>query len=1335
MNTSFFKKFIISAVVITSAVFAVSGAFAASGQATFNTDPDDYPLLEVSSYTANPGCTTCWGPSVSNVKPGDIISFEFFYHNTSNVTAHYTRTSITFSGSGSTVTATGKLWAQNASPINLSVTINAAPGYSINFPTGPHEYGIGEVAGGVQNFLVVRHTAQGSGIVPPITCSLSANPNSGNSPLTTALSVFAEGGSGGYTYNYVYGDGQESGYISEHNISHTYTSSVPKTFSPTVTVKDNQNNQKTCGTQVSVTTIPVQQPTANLWAEYNGQTVTQVPKGTVVTMKWNSTNATRCDVLAGAGFDTNGATSGSDPVSALAGTTTFSIRCIGPGGNIQANYTVYVTTIPQNPTVNLSANPTSVTSGNSTILSWTSNNATECYATQGPGFSTNGQLNGSDVSSALYNTATFSIVCTNSSGQASDSITVNVGSVANPTVNLSANPNSVTSGNSTTLSWNSNNATECHATQGPGFSTNGQLNGSDVSSALYSTATFSIVCTNNSGQASDSITVNVTNTPPQGDAPTVQTNSATGVTQTSATLNGSVDPNLYATTYWFEYGLSQTLSNSTGGQSAGSGDSSIQVSSAISGLSANTTYYFRVVAQNTHGTSHGSILSFTTTGVPPQTCQTAPYVTTQSATNITQTSAQVNGSVNPNGCSTYYWFEYGTNQNVSNTTNSQSFAVSPVNAFLSGLTSNTTYYFRLVARNDAGTTQGSILSFTTNTGGGSGDAPIVQTNSATGITQTSATLNGLVNPNGYSATYWFEYGTNQNVSNNTNSQSAGSGNNSINVYSSIGNLTSNTTYYFRVVAQNSYGTTYGSILSFVTQDGGGGDDCSAPYVQTRSANSVYESSAQLNGTINPNSCSSTYWFEYGTSHNLGNSTSYQSAGSGNGSFNVSSYISGLSQNRTYYFRIVGQNNGGTSYGQILNFSTNGNDDGDTPYVRTISATNNGNNSVVFYGSVNPNNGSDTYAWFEYGYSYGNLYNTTNSQFIGDGNYDQNYNQTSYSLNQGTVYYRAAARNNNGTAYGQILSINLGNNQEGNVPFVVTNPATSVGQNSAQLNGQVYPNNYYTTGWFEYGITASLGNRTIDQSIGSGASYLNISSAANSLLPNTTYYFRASARNSYGTGYGSILTFRTSGSGVIIPYYTPIPTQQIIVRTVTSGGTGLSCVVIVPSLNVSQLSPGERFTLTVTYRNGCNYNLSNVFLKVILPPGTEFVSTNYPFFNRDANGLSYNLGALPVDFQSAISIDGITSNSVQAGETLIFSAVLNFNDEKGRFQSVSAYLSAVVGSGKALGATVLEAFGNLLGNWIFDLLLVILVISLLYWIFFKRNNQRVEEDVLEARPLS
>jgi bacillolysin len=98
--------------------------------------------------------------------------------------------------------------------------------------------------------------------------------------------------------------------------------------------------------------------------------------------------------------------------------------------------------------------------------------------------------------------------------------------------------------------------------------------------------------------------------PPQ--PPGVTTGAASGVTHEAATLNGSVDPNGSATTYRFEYGTASSYGSSTASQSAGSGTSGVDVSAGVSGLAAETTYHFRLVASNAAGTSYGSDQTFST---------------------------------------------------------------------------------------------------------------------------------------------------------------------------------------------------------------------------------------------------------------------------------------------------------------------------------------------------------------------------------------------------------------------------------------------------------------------------------------------------------------------------------------------------------------------------------------------------------------------------------------------------------------------------------------------------------------------------------------------------
>ena len=87
--------------------------------------------------------------------------------------------------------------------------------------------------------------------------------------------------------------------------------------------------------------------------------------------------------------------------------------------------------------------------------------------------------------------------------------------------------------------------------------------------------------------------------------PVITTNPATFVASFSATLNGSLDPHGLTTTVYFEYGTTTSYGLTTAPQSQ-TGNTFRNVSANISGLSASTTYHFRIVATNSSGTTYGS---------------------------------------------------------------------------------------------------------------------------------------------------------------------------------------------------------------------------------------------------------------------------------------------------------------------------------------------------------------------------------------------------------------------------------------------------------------------------------------------------------------------------------------------------------------------------------------------------------------------------------------------------------------------------------------------------------------------------------------------------------
>jgi len=194
--------------------------------------------------------------------------------------------------------------------------------------------------------------------------------------------------------------------------------------------------------------------------------------------------------------------------------------------------------------------------------------------------------------------------------------------------------------------------------------------------------------------------------------PSATTGAATGVGQTTATVNGTVDPQGMATTYRFEYGTSGSYGLQTDEHDAGAGTGSVDAQAALTGLTTDTTYHYRVVATNAAGVTPGADRTFKTTPAPGP-----PGASTGSARSVTPTAARLTASVDPNGRATTYHFEYGTSTSYAKRTSEISAgsgqSAKSVSASISGLSSNTRYHYRVVATNAAGVARGRDRTFTT----------------------------------------------------------------------------------------------------------------------------------------------------------------------------------------------------------------------------------------------------------------------------------------------------------------------------------------------------------------------------------------------------------------------------------------------------------------------------------------------------------------------------------------------------------------------------------------------------------------------------------------------
>jgi len=102
--------------------------------------------------------------------------------------------------------------------------------------------------------------------------------------------------------------------------------------------------------------------------------------------------------------------------------------------------------------------------------------------------------------------------------------------------------------------------------------------------------------------------------------PTVTTGSASDIGQSSATVSGTVNPNGQTTHYSFRYGPTTSYGTQTGPASVGSGTTPVGIHATLTGLTANTTYHYQLVAQSSAGTSTGADQTLTTS--PTTTSQT-----------------------------------------------------------------------------------------------------------------------------------------------------------------------------------------------------------------------------------------------------------------------------------------------------------------------------------------------------------------------------------------------------------------------------------------------------------------------------------------------------------------------------------------------------------------------------------------------------------------------------------------------------------------------------------------------------------------------------------------
>lgn len=522
-------------------------------------------------------------------------------------------------------------------------------------------------------------------------------------------------------------------------------------------------------------------------------------------------------------------------------------------------------------------------------------------------------------------------------------------------------------------------------------------------------------------------------------------------------------------------------------------------------------------------------------------------VTTSSVSDITETSAKCGGTVTASGYSVGncgLCYSELPNPTINSYITSDQMGTGTFTSTMSGLEPGTKYYVRAYATTSSGTLYGEQKEFTTLGDENNNELlPVVITDTITDITKTSSTCWGIVTSDGndsiISRGFCWSTNLNPSVDGNHTSDSVGIGT----FKSTIIGLASNTTYYVRAYATNNNGTSYGEHRSFTTMQ-----DENLPVVITSDVNDITKTSATCGGNVTDDGGSEVgvkgvCWST--TSNPTIDKDAHTSDGSGIG--NYTSSITGLTSNTTYYVRAYATNSAGTSYGEQKNFTTDS--ENTIPIVNTSEASDVTKNTAVCGGEVVDDGGSEVTSrgvcWNT------SPYPTIDCNYTVDGHGEGVFVSNLDNLEHSTTYYvRAYAINSIGVIYGEEISFKT----LPEIPSVVTYPLSSITQTTVSCGGNVTDGG--GTVVISRGVCWSTEqNPTIENSHTTDGSGLgDFTSSITGLTLKTTYYIRAYATNSEGTGYGEERSFTTLPE---LPTVITYPVTDFTGNSATFGGNVIS----------------------------------------------------------------------------------------------------------------------------------------------------------------------------------
>ena len=661
------------------------------------------------------------------------------------------------------------------------------------------------------------------------------------------------------------------------------------------------------------------------------------------------------------------------------------------------------------------------------------------------------------------------------------------------------------------------------------------------------------------------------------------TTAVTSISNNSAVSGGNVSSNgggnVTARGVCWSTSANPTVSNSKTTDGTGTGS----FTSNLTGLSAGTTYYVRSYATNSAGSGYGPQVTFSTFS------STSILINTTALTGLAPKNVTTGGTITSDGGSAV------TSRGVCwSTTSPPTISNSKVNtgtgtgtytSTVSGLSPSTTYYLRSFATNSSGTSYGNEIPFTTPS------APTLTNGTPSYVSQTSIKINYTISfPNqSFSAHAQGASTTNPPDAYNLNSLSytfnsvSGTYQSLLGRKSTSPGLQPSTTYFIRPFATDIYDNYYYGPITQATTLAPSLPVCTT-YVATEvSTPTTNASTAKLSGKVTSIGGAITErGFCYSTTQNPTTSNSKVTGGfcSSDDECLLSFTNTGtnFTPGTTYYVRSYAINSTGVGYGNQISFTTPIYVYQGPPIVVIDSIRNISTVGAKLYGRVTNNGGSncvlgsscrgvvisavtnsplsncgldanfDPLCW--------SFVETPNVQSI-TGAFEVDFQPGNQLMKANTTYYvRAYATNffgNNQNNYGYSPTSSFKTLATGTTPLLYTNTTLSITTTSATSGGYITSQGGATV--TQRGVvwstspnpTTSLATKT-SNGTGTGTYTSNMTG----LTPNTLYYVRAYAVNSFGTSYGSQQQFTTNAS-VGLATLTTTSVTNLSTTSVTSGG--------------------------------------------------------------------------------------------------------------------------------------------------------------------------------------